>query len=62
MTFKVNFNGYEASVLGKEKYKDILQRHNIFTKKHTIGRVKACKEEINDAVQDVLSNKKGGKK
>lgn len=58
MKMNVNFNGYEATVLGKEAYKEILQRHNIFTKKHTIGRVKPCLEELKAAVKDKLERGK----
>lgn len=45
----INYNSKEAKLIGKELYKYIADRNNLFTKKWTIGRIKKFKQEISTA-------------
>lgn len=42
----MNIYSYEAKVLGKDVYISIAKKHNLFTQKHTKGRLKAFKCDI----------------
>lgn len=61
MNLEVYDYEFEKKVLGEEEFKTIVKAHNLFTKKHTIGRFKAFKKELNQAVQNKLNRRKRGK-
>ncbi len=54
----LNLDGYEARVIGIERYKEIATRHNLFTKKWTYGRLKEFTKDINEEMETKLEPKK----
>ena len=53
----MNLNSYEAKVLGKEVYLYVAKKHNLTTKKWTLGRFKEFKKEIRDLMENVPKRK-----
>ena len=58
----MNLNSYEAKVLGEAVYLDVAKKHNLTTKKHTIGRLKEFKKEIKYLMELATKIFKNGKK
>lgn len=58
----MNLNSYEAKVLGKAVYLDVAKRHNMLTKKWTIGRYREFKKAIRELMELVPKRLKKGKK
>lgn len=54
----LNFDGYEAKVLGREQYLTIAKKHNLCTKTWTMGRVKEFKRDLKEAMESALNRRK----
>lgn len=56
----MNLDSYACKILGKKTYLAIAKRHNLTTKKWTIGRLKRFREDLDFYIKDKLSknNKK----
>lgn len=54
----LNLDGYEAAIIGIDRYKEIASRHNLFTKKWTYGRLKEFTKGINEELEEKLKKKK----
>lgn len=54
----LNLDGYEARVIGIDRYKEIAHRHNLFTKKWTYGRLKEFTIDVNKEMETKLKHKK----
>lgn len=58
----MNYQSKGCEILGKDLYKAIAKRHNMFTKKWTIGRRKEFGKDIAFHIRMKLKNKKVNKK
>ena len=58
----MNYQSKDCEILGKDLYKQIAKRHNMFTKKWTIGRYKEFRKDIeyNIIMKRKKKYKKGG--
>lgn len=54
----LNLDGYEAKIIGIDRYKEIARKHNLFTKKWTYGRLKEFTKDINEELEEKLKKKK----
>lgn len=53
----LNLNGYEARIIGEEQYKELARKHNLFTQKHTLGRLKEFTIDVNNAMEQAFKRK-----
>lgn len=47
----MNIHNYEAKIIGKNKYKELADEWNLFTKKWTYVRVKRFKELVKEEMK-----------
>ncbi len=55
---RLDLDGYEAKMIGIERYKEIARKHNLFTQKWTYGRLKEFSREIQEEIDIKISKKK----
>ena len=53
----MNLESRACKILGKKTYLAIAKRHNLTTKKWTIGRLKGFREDIDFYIKNKLSKK-----
>ena len=54
----MNYQSKACEILGKDLYKQIAKRHNMFTKKWTIGRRKEFRKDIDFNIKFILKERR----
>lgn len=58
----MNYQSKACEILGKDLYKQIAKRHNMFTKKWTIGRRKEFRKDIDFNIKFILKERRNKEK
>ena len=53
----MDLNSYEAKVLGKDLYLATAKKHNLTTKKWTLGRLREFQKEIKELMKKIKKGK-----
>lgn len=58
----MSYNNYAISILGKEKWNELVRKYNLCTKKWTLGRTKEFYKEVDKEIKAKLNTPKEVKK